>query len=74
MREWSDTNLKCGIGKEEEHLTRDEGGGAPEKPSLARLLLAIYSEEGEEARVFGELEEEEGEKALADGETTMPMG
>ena len=57
MREWSDTGLKCGIGKEEEHLTRDEGGGAPEKPSLARLLLAICLEKGREAMVFGELEE-----------------
>ena len=49
-------------------------GEAPEEPSPARLLLAICSEEGEEARVFGELEEEEGVKALADGETTVPMG
>ena len=37
MREWSDIDLKCGIGKEEEHLTRDEGGAAEERrKSLCR--------------------------------------
>ena len=39
------------------------GGGAPEEPSPGRLLLAICSEEGEEARIF-ELEEEEGKGSL----------
>ena len=43
-----------------------------EEPSPMRLLLAIYFE-GEEARVFG-LEEDKARKALADEETTVPMG
>jgi len=38
-------------------------GEAPEEPSPARLLLAICSEKGGEARVFGELEEEEGKES-----------
>ena len=39
-----------------------------------RLLLAICLEEGEEARVFWSLKNKKAKRALADEETTMPMG
>ena len=55
-RKWSDADLKCGISREREasYPRRGRsGGGAPEEPSLARLLLAIYSGEEGKAGVFG---------------------
>ena len=39
------------------------GGGASEEPSPMCLLLAIWLEEGKEARVFG-LEEEEDKESF----------
>ena len=38
------------------------GGGVQEDPSLACLLLAIYSKEEREAGVLEELKEEEGKE------------
>ena len=49
------------------------GGGALEDPSPARLLLAIFSDGREEARVFLGLRKKKAKEALADGGTTVPM-
>ena len=65
---------KCNIDREEDNDLPQTGmeRRESEEPSPMRLLLAIYFE-GEEARVFG-LEEDKARKALADEETTVPMG
>ena len=63
MRKRTDGDLRCSIDRERwmSYPRRGwSGGGAPEDPSPARLLLAICSEEGGKARVFGGLEEGEG--------------
>ena len=56
IRKWSDACLKCSISREREasYPRRGRsGGGVPEEPSPARLLLAICSEEERKAGVFG---------------------
>jgi len=63
IRKWSDGDLRCSIDRKDECLTPSGDGAAEERrriPSPARLLLAICSEEGGKARVFGVLKEGEG--------------
>ena len=56
IRKWSDACLKCSISREREaSYPRREwsGGGVPEEPSPAHLMLAICLKEEKETGVFG---------------------
>ena len=56
IKNWLDADLKCGIGRKREASYPRwgrSGGGAPEEPSPARLLLAICLKEEGKTRIFG---------------------
>ena len=77
IRRWLDADLKCGIGREKETSyprCGQSGGGASEEPSPTCLLLAICSEEGEEARVFGDLKKKKAKKLWPMGKLQCRWG
>ena len=77
MRRWSEADLRCGIEKKERRLTRGVDVAAEEHQRNPRRHACCWPFAQRKEERLGFLEnwrKKKAKKALADGETTVPMG